>query len=659
MGYTYECTESGHSGGNIWTYRMDIADEAIATPKVYYVKAINSSSVPNQESIWAFYDGIPATTSISQTLYRYAYNNPQSSSLNLVVESYAQADVSYVRPLFVSTAIDSSPAINEIVTGSTAELNNVLLHQGLAYNARQYFDTPDSPTMDVDIYTTGANSNKIVTFRWKNIQNIPAGMYPASYLVRIGANHTLAPDPSTPITTLATVPYKNKTGEDWDGEYQISYQAALQAQPYESQAYIVERGQMGFKVVLYHHIGEDPGYEIDAEYMFAVKEDGEIDNYTDPDQGGTVDVNINISPNPNGDYNEDTNQNDPENPGQALSVDNLLTHSYALDNAKLVSFGQWLWSNDLTPTLYGNQVSPIENIISCKRIPFDVASQTTANIWLGNINTNISAPIAETTHIQHVCVDADDKYIHTFTGTYLDMRNIISIYFPYCGIFNIPASACYKRVTDTDPGLGIKIPRLTGKKVTVDYIFDMLYGSCCAILYLDGIMYGAYNGTCGVDIPLTQSNRASNELALAKMGANGVAGAISSGVSGAISGLAGGVGGAIVGGLVNAGMSLLGSGLSKQVEEDHQQIHYQSSGGFSSQLASFMPNNIRIYVEGALYTEPDSYGHEVGYPCNINLNMGDISGYTELDSSIEIKNIPCLTEEREGLRQDLMSGFFL
>ena len=548
------------------------------------------------------------------------------------------------------------------VTGNGIVNLGAFNSQNEAYAAaRAYFDTPDSPTMDVDIYTTGANSNKIITFRWKNIQNIPPDMYPASYLVRIGANHTLAPHPSTPITTLATVPYKNKTGEDWDGEYQISYQAALQAQPYESQAYIVERGQMGFKVVLYHHIGEDPGYEIDAEYMFAVKEDGDITDYTDPGQGGTVDVNINVSPNPNGNYNEDNNTNDPENPGQALSVDNLLTHSYALDNAKLVSFGQWLWSNDLAPTLYGNQVSPIENIISCKRIPFDVASQTTANIWIGNINTNISAPIAETTHIQHVCVDSDNKYIHTFTGTYLDMRNIISIYFPYCGIFNIPASACYKRVTDTDPNLGIKIPRLTGKKVTVDYVFDMLYGTCCAILYLDGIMYGAYNGTCGVDIPLTQSNRASNELAMAKMGANGVAGAISSGVSGAISGAMStkSLAGAIAGAAINAGQSLLGSGLSRQVEEDHQQIHYQTSGGFSSQLASFMPNNIRIYVEGALYTEPDSYGHEVGYPCNINLNMGDISGYTELDSSIEIKNIPCLEEEREGLRQDLMSGFFL
>ena len=302
--------------------------------------------------------------------------------------------------------------INDFTSAGHIELDT----GGNAFaRARAYFDTPDSPTMDVDIFTTGANSNKIITFRWENIQNIPPDMYPASYLVRIGANHTLAPDPSTPITTLATVPYKNNTGENWDGEYQVSYQAALQAQPYESQAYIVERGQMGFKVVLYHHIGEDPGYQIDAEYMFAVKEDGDITDYTDPGQGGTVDVNINVSPNPNGNYNEDNNTNDPENPGQALSVDNLLTHSYALDNAKLVSFGQWLWSNDLAPTLYGNQVSPIENIISCKRIPFDVASQTTANIWIGNINTNISAPIAETTHIQHVCVDSDNKYIHTFT----------------------------------------------------------------------------------------------------------------------------------------------------------------------------------------------------------------------------------------------------
>lgn len=155
MSYAYECTEEGHSSGNIWTYRVDVDDGAIITPKVYYVKAINTSSVPNQEAIWAFYDGIPAASMITQTIYRYAYNTPQSFSQNLSVESYAQADVAYVRPFFVNTNISTAPPFNETVTGTAAELNNVLLHQGLAQNARDYFDTPTSgtgtATVEIDI----------------------------------------------------------------------------------------------------------------------------------------------------------------------------------------------------------------------------------------------------------------------------------------------------------------------------------------------------------------------------------------------------------------------------------------------------------------------------------------------------------------------------
>lgn len=155
MSYSYECTEEGHSSGNIWTYRVIANDDSIVTPKVYYVKAISTSSVPNQESIWAFYDGIPTASMITQTIYRYAYNTQQSFSQNLSVESYAQSDVAYIRPYFVNSNISTAPPVNEVVTGTLTQLNDVTLHQGLALNARTYFDTPTSgsgtATVEIDI----------------------------------------------------------------------------------------------------------------------------------------------------------------------------------------------------------------------------------------------------------------------------------------------------------------------------------------------------------------------------------------------------------------------------------------------------------------------------------------------------------------------------
>ena len=590
-------------------------------------------------------------------ILKYADDHTETYTAN--VNYYSAYDITAVAPggfLLPTVGTDIDIHTAPIVSDTPTNDINVALAAG-----RAYFDTPTTPYMDVDVYTTGADGNKIVTFNWKNIDNIPGGMYPASYLVRVGVNYTAAPDAQIQPTLLSILPYSTSyvIPGTRDTSYQIGYLDALQSMPSAAQGYAISQDWLAFFVQLGHTEGDTT--VVDAKYLFKVEKDGEITDSTDPGTGGTIGTHDNTSPRYNDDYSGDSGSIDASGTGQSLSLDNVLTTSYALTKTQLSDFGRWLWTNDLSTTVYGNEVSPIENILSCKLIPFDAASATSANIWVGNINSNVACVLASTNHefnVGSITIDAPCG------GTFLDEQNKISIYLPYCGIQSIPTGICYSKTLETvtlPNGFTKQIPKLTGRTLTVKYVFDMIYGTCAALLYMDSALFGVYNGTCGIDIPLTQSNRASNQLALNKDGGNMIAGTITSGVSGAVGGgMSGGLAGALVGGVINAAQSALSGLLHYQNNAANQETHFTTSGGFSSQIASFMSPNVTVFIE---YTDMDSipqgYGHENGYPCNLNLNMSDIVGYTELDGSIEISDIPCLEEERILLKQALQEGFYL
>ena len=553
-----------------------------------------------------------------------------------------------------SVFADVSPATSADVTGGC-----IIDATSTTTNGRdeaiEYFNAVTNAYMDIDIFTSGADGNKLITIDWDNIDNIPTGMYPASYYVKIHAD-----DDGQGGRNLAICPYNNK-------QYQITYQNALSEMFETEQAAAINNGWLFINVFLVHNEGEE--IIEDQAAHFKVLRDGSITDETDPGEAGNRDTHPNTSPRHNGEYADGTGSLTGDDAGQALSVDNILTTSYAVSETDLGLFGDWLWANDLQQTLFGNQVSPMENILSCKRIPFDVDTGTPTTIWLGNINSGVSANFAGTnTHKQSV---GSLTIPMPCGGTFLDEQNNISIYLPYCGIHSIPTSICYDKTLETItlPNTNtFDVPKLTPRTLTVEYVFDMIYGSCAALLYMDSSLFGVYNGSCGVDIPLTQSNRASNQLALNKDGGNMVTGIITSTVGGMISGaMAGGLIGAGIGGLIGAGESALGGALRTKNNAVNQETHFTTSGGFSSQIASFMPSSVMVFVE---YTDEGAgeqaftdfekvYAHENGFPCNLNLNMGDIVGYTELAGSIEIDSIPCLEEERILLKQALQEGFYL
>lgn len=512
-----------------------------------------------------------------------------------------------------------------------------------AERAREYFDTPQSASVDIRVYTTGIN-DPLVTWVWENLQDaIPD----TDYYLRFGVSDVTPGDG----LLIANVPYNNQT-------YQASLTGLYDALASTQQPVVDQQGYLYTTAILLHYDSNNDVVKDDV-YTFKITlADGNVED-EGTQSGGNIDIYINTSPNNDDVFDPDTSSSDTPVSGQAMSVDNLLTSSYAISETNLRNLGAWLWGGNLT-TLKDIQTAPIENILSCKRIPFDVTG-TDTTVKLGNVDSLIHADKTSTTHKQTI----GSKTVPVKYGDYMDYMSNISIYLPYIGIQTIPTALCYKQSLENakdkdgnnildNAGDVMQVPKVSGCSISVTYIFDIVYGSCCAEVAIDGITYAYFNGMCGVDIPITASNRTANELALVKQGGNIATGTGRAAVSGV-------AGGNPLGAALNVVGNFLGGFVDLKKETLTQDTHYTTAGGMSSQIASYLPSSVILFVEQVVYTEPKTYKHENGYPCNISLNMKTLKGlgYTELDGSIEISNIPCLEEERAELKQALQDGFYI
>ena len=500
-------------------------------------------------------------------------------------------------------------------------------------DAYDYFTRVELPYFgNCDIYSNGSDGSKLFSVVWDNIQNMLPGTYESTYQVQIKVS---ANEPGHENWySVEFVPYKSK-------KYQFTFADIIGNMPATDREVAETQQRCALQIILGYN---DPDFTQCDLISFSVDNlSGDI--VVSSGGAGTTTPHSNTNPRTNDTYNPGTGTAGTQAPGQAMSIDNLLTTSYKLNETQLRAFGNYLWNNDLQVTLFANQTAPIENVLSCKRIPFDVAVQTgTPTILLGNVDTGIQAQKTDASHI----LDIGSITIPVKHNSFLDFSNNISIYLPYCGIQTIPTSLCY--VMDVDPVT--QIPYLTGKTLNVKYIYDIIFGTCAAVLSLNGKEFAVYNGNCGIDIPITASNRAETQLSLIHSGANAAIGTVASVTKGAI------MGGAIGAGL--AGIDAAATMAQQVTAQMFQDRHYTTSGGFSSQIASYLSSSVTLFVESPVYDKPGDYEHENGYPCNLSCTLNTLTGYTELDGSIEISGeIPCLEEERDLLKQALQDGFYL
>ena len=312
---------------------------------------------------------------------------------------------------------------------------------------------------------------------------------------------------------------------------------------------------------------------------------------------------------------------DDTSPEEGLSVDNLLTTSYALTEARLRQLSGFLWSADFIDNIKLLNNSPIENVISCKRIPFDI-NGTDESIVLGNVDTGVHGNKIDTGHSFTIGSASVSKKYNNFLD-YSPYTNIW-IFLPFIGM----------RQLDTD--------KYMGRTLKVVYKVDIVTGSCCACIYASNssgkyLLIDTYNGSCGIDIPISAQNRSAVESAWIQAG---LTSAITLSPKGAINGKD----------VIQAGMTGLDGAKAN--------FHTSTTGNISSQCGAYMTRSCMLYFDRPTYKEQASYKHDVGKVCNLTRTIRSLSGYTEMYESIDLSGIPCQTDEMDELRKILSTGFY-
>lgn len=539
------------------------------------------------------------------------------------------------------------------------------------YNALYGGTTPSHIEGDVDIYSIHVD-NSTFDFNFNSLDGVPSGMFKSSYYSFVSTIRYTNSGVTEESEYVDISPYAPHNDDSVTRDTYLSYQSIYNGLGPIGKQFAANDGYIRVTVGICHQenvvrSSDDVDYDEivrDLEGIVDLYEDGRM-SATETSQYFHIHLHPWTTKDGNDDYGENSDLFDLQVPGQEMSVDNILTTSYVLTQSRLRQFGLWLWNNNLTGQLYEYQTAPLENVISCKRIPFDVWTPSpqgdtlNTEIVLGNIHTGIgydagsarydgTVQICQTGHKQEI----GEFKIETFNnGDFTNADNKITVYLPYCGMVTLPTGICYKYVKDTNG-----IPKLEGRRMKIDYFFDICYGTCCAVLYVkdegEYTMFMTVNGECGIDIPVTASNRAANELAVQKMGANAAASIVGNVIGSASVGYGLGALAQLIGGVVSQ------TELTEN-EGKYADTHYTTTGGFSSQIASYLPSSVTVIYDHVKNTTPSTYGHDKGFPCNLTYNLSDLKGYTEIDGACEISGIPCLEEERHALKQALMQGFYL
>ena len=326
----------------------------------------------------------------------------------------------------------------------------------------------------------------------------------------------------------------------------------------------------------------------------------------------------------------DGGADDDPNPTPALHTNGALTTSYSVTYNHLKSLGAKIWNESFYSSLLKINSNPIENIISCKAIPVSVGGEE-KNIVLGNVDMGISGKICDESYSLLVgSIKIKGRKSRSYDFLDYEPYTNLSIYLPFIGIKKLDTSICM------------------GRTLKVVYNIDVITGTCRAMIYINGYVMYAFNGNCGVDIPISSMNRAQVEM----------------GFLSSLVGVAGGAGVATVGMAMNNPYAVI-NGTANSIQSGLNMASSQyntTTNGTSSPNIDFNINRkcYIIYDRPVLYNDllTNTFYHTNGRVSHKTRKLLQLRGYTEISPNTDLQ-IKCTTDELEELRNILSSGFII
>lgn len=278
----------------------------------------------------------------------------------------------------------------------------------------------------------------------------------------------------------------------------------------------------------------------------------------------------------------------------------------------------YMWANPLFDVNAYKKIlaNPMDAILGLSIVPCAIPATSSKNVTVGNIPTGVSMPVCDG---QYLSIDCGSINVNEYWGAYLDYSPYTKaeLYLPYCGIHPID------------------IDDVMGKAVKVVYHVDILTGACVAYVKCgDSVLY-SYIGQCASSIPVSGSDW-TNMI-------NGIINA-----STAIGSMA------ATGGLTApmAASTIATTAVNTIKPSIERSGSLSGTGGI---MGNQIPYLILTRPRQAL---PELQNQFSGYPSFISSYLGDLIGYTEVDS-IHLEGIPATGAELNEIESILKGGVIL
>lgn len=310
----------------------------------------------------------------------------------------------------------------------------------------------------------------------------------------------------------------------------------------------------------------------------------------------------------------------------------------------------YLWNSDILTTSFWKKIfsNPLDSILGLNIVPLTLVKDGTDFVCLGGLNTWIRMDYLDSQFVEIPCGEID--LVETW-GAYLDYDPYtrLEIYLPYCGTYPL-------KIDDFMPG-----------KISVLYKADLITGACVAMIKstksdehgdtLEAVMY-QFTGNIATSIPVTATQ-------------------FTNVVRSAISFVAG------TGQRIASAYSSFSSGVATTAlatPEDTSFItknfkppkNNTPSSTNPSEIMSGKPTVMRSGLIGSAcgllsiqtpyliltrprQARPKDQNIYTGYPSFITETLGDLSGYTEVES-IHLEGIPCTAQELNEIDELLKGG---
>lgn len=330
--------------------------------------------------------------------------------------------------------------------------------------------------------------------------------------------------------------------------------------------------------------------------------------------------------------NPDTEASPTESDVSVVSGSGLNT--FSITKAQFNLINKALWSTDWTQVFKSSTIDPIKCVIACKGIKFANAGSGNVPIIIANRDTDVSSGVVNP--VQSYTID--NCYIPAVRGDFTDITLMrVRCYLPYIGWVDLPSAEVVGR-------LAYNGVQAVSKRLTFKYIVDFIDGACRCIVSVNGTERWMFDGNCAVDIPVTSDNH-TNAIGIAIKSGLATTLSIATGVAGAISGNAGAVAGGVVG-AVNSAPNILPT------------YEYSASASPSGYVNGSCNSHIMIVCEIPNVQIPNGFARKVGRPCERNLSLGSLVGFTQCKNA-NVSGINATTEELTMIAQALNSGVYL